>query len=145
MRWSQTTTEVVEIGSGTVLAVPVPSRVRPTWLRDDSVIWLDRAEGGWTLYRMVPGGAPRAWATGTGRFATLHPSPGGAFAFVLARPGSVLCQAGSDTPRSIEGLIAPHMQKVQWAGPHTLAATGAGWLSLYDVTSGKRTVVFRRR
>lgn len=142
MRWNQTTSEVVEIGTGTVDAVPL--RVRPTWLRDDTLVWLDHASGGWTLHRMFPGEAPRVWAKGTDRFATLHPSPDGTFAFVLARSGCVLCRAGSDTPRSIEGLVAPHMQKVEWAGAHTLASTGDWSLSLYDVETGRRTAVLGR-
>ena len=45
----------------------------------------------------------------------------------------------------LEDLIVVHMQKVEWAGPQTLAATGAGWLTLFDVGSGTRTVVFGRR
>ena len=58
----------------------------------------------------------------------------------------LLLEAGtSETPRPLTRLAPFRIDEIDWAGPRTLAATDGGRLALYDVVSGKSTVVFGGR
>ncbi|HEX5044999.1 MAG TPA: ABC transporter permease [Candidatus Polarisedimenticolaceae bacterium] len=143
--------EVIELANGAVTALPAPHRTqRIAWTRDDRVVWLQHGDAGWSLFRMDPAGSPGVWATGPERDPLLQVSPDGALALVsLLGPGgrgkqaALLLRAGGDeAPRVLEDLASFDMSSIDWAGPHTLAVTGRGRLSLHDVTTGKGTVVF---
>jgi hypothetical protein len=145
---TRSSSEVFETANGT--SHPLALRIEPEWLRDDSLVWLERGEPGWTLSRMVPGAAPQVWARGPGRNVLLKVSPDGAFAaIVLAGPDALkegpvlLLETGSAAPPHTLAHLAPsRFDSVEWAGPRTLAVERLGRLAFYDVTTGKSTVVF---
>jgi hypothetical protein len=154
MQRSRGPTQLVDLTTGA--ATTVAAGVRPAWMAwmsDDSLVWLEGNLNGWTLFRMAPGASPHAWASGPERFPLLKVSPGGAFAAVILtgigsreeRPVLLLEAAASEGPRSLTHVAPFRIDGIDWAGPHTLAATKGGRLALYDVVSGKSTVVFGRR
>jgi hypothetical protein len=148
VRWNRTASEVLEVGSGRVL--PVPLRQRPVWLADDSLAWLDRGHDGWVLYRMKPGETPVRWGMGIERTALLEVSPDGLAVLVDAALGGrrralVFEGAMSRAPREIAPLPRFRIDKIHWAGPRTLAVTGWHRLALHDLDSGTSTVVFGGR
>jgi len=148
---SRGSSQIVDLASGA--ASPVPVQTRPSWMPwmgDDSLVWLEGDASGWTLFRMAPGASPLPWAKGPGRFPVLKVSPDGSFAAVIpfdpqdeqrvlladvAVPGST---------HALPRLVPFRFDTIEWAGPQTLAVTSRGRLDLYDVTTGKRTVVFGR-
>jgi hypothetical protein len=151
MQRSRGKSAVIELASGAVHPLPV----NPSWLAwtgDDDLVWLESQGAGWTLFRMAPGGAPFVWASGPEVSPLLKISPDGAFVAVTVLgpeagpdPRVLLLQAGSDGPaRALPDLAPFRADTVEWAGPRTLAVARSGRLALYDVATGKSTVVFGR-
>jgi hypothetical protein len=136
---------VVEIATGKSTPLALPEKTVPRWLAGDVVVWLQEQGGGkWTLVRQRPGRDPEIWTSGETRNAQLWVSPGGERVIVLTLENGFHHAAVLDT----RGAVLPPLPfqplgRVAWAGPRTLAVTSArGRLRLYDVITGKTTVVF---
>ncbi len=151
MQRSKGRSAVIEVSSGTVHALSV----NPKWLAwtaDDALVWLETYDSAWILFHMTPGGVAQEWARGSEGNAQLKISPDGAYAVVAVlgrvaseKPWVLLLETGSDRQgRELRDLAPSHIDTLEWAGPHTLAAGSWRRLDLYDVTTNKRTVVFGR-
>lgn len=149
-RRSRQACDITEIATGATRSVPHRAQMGPTWMRDDSLVWIEWSEKGWNLFRLPLGEGPQVWASGSERFPAIEVSPDGAFVVIkLAGPdtrqdqAALLLEAGSSGPARSLGTLAPfRVGEIAWAGPHTLAASKSGRLALYDVTTNKSTVVF---
>jgi hypothetical protein len=151
-RRGRQTCDITEIASGATRSFAHSGHMPPAWMRDDSLVWIEWGEKGWKLFRLPLGEEPQVWTSGPERFPLIEVSPDGAFVAVkLAGPdtrqdqAALLLEAGASGPARSLGALAPfRVGEIAWAGPHTLAATRGGRLALYDVLTGKSTVVFGR-